>query len=96
MTRFFIPVERTALPTSDPKRWMMLDISCSGEIEARTLAQRQADAILPHEDVCVWAALTVLPSFDWLAAQRAGFDRTKAGQQRLNAARARADRLAVA
>ena len=92
---FYVPIERKALPQSDPKRWMILPVDCQGEIEARSIATRSAGAILQRDDFTVWAALTVLPDFGWLARLRTEYDRARAINRKVNGARANANVLAV-
>lgn len=71
---FFVPVERKALPATDPKRWMMLPVTAVGPFQAIRHAEVIAKAILPGGGFAVWAAVRDCPTFSYMQALRESRD----------------------
>lgn len=82
-TTFYVPVERTTIPNSDPKRWLFLVVEAVGPVEAILQATSIARSTMRLKGVTIWAAVRDCPTFEYMQELRESFgraSRNRAGQ----------------
>ena len=73
MTTFYIPVERKALPASDPLRWFMIEVDAPAASVALAEAEGQVSAMRLRNTV-IWAAVRDCPPFAHMQEMREAMD----------------------
>lgn len=70
MATFYVPIERKALPASDPKRWFFLAEEAPDPVTAIAQASTTARDVMRLKGVAVWAAVRDIPSFEHMQELR--------------------------
>lgn len=73
---YFVPVERVALPATDPKRWLILPVTAIGPFQALKQAEHAVDQMRLH-GVAIWAAVRDCPSFIEMQQLRESMDASR-------------------
>lgn len=73
---YFVPVERTALPAADPKRWLILPVEAIGPFNAIRQAERIVSD-LHLKGAAIWAAVRDCPTFASMQALREDMDASR-------------------
>lgn len=82
MATFYVPVERKALPASDPMRWFILTMDTPDPVTAMTEASRQVRDVMRLKGATIWAAVRDIPTFAHMQELRESMGRaSKRGQR---------------
>lgn len=66
----YVPVERKALPASDPLRWFIVEVETADPVAAMTEASRQVREDMRLKGATIWAAVRDIPSFAYMQMLR--------------------------
>lgn len=80
MPMFNVPVERRNLPSTNPLRWLILTVEASGPVEAIRKATHIARVEMRIAGATIWAAVSDIPSFEYMQELRDEMDAIKAGR----------------
>jgi len=73
MTTFYVPVERKALPATDPLRWFILEVEASCPATAQVSASRIVLETMHLRGAVIWAAVRDIPPFAHMQELRYSF-----------------------
>lgn len=73
MATFYVPVERKALPASDPMRWFFLEVEATCPAIAQVSASRIVLETMRLRGAVIWAAVRDCPSFEYMQQLRYAF-----------------------
>lgn len=80
MTTYYIPIERKALPASDPLRWFILPIDAADPILAMDQASTTVREDMRLKNVAIWAAVRDCPSMGYMQEVRESMDACRYGR----------------
>lgn len=82
MASYFVPVERKALPASDPMRWFIVEVETTDPVTAMMEASRQVRDVMRLKGATIWAAVRDIPSFSYMQELRESMGKaSKRGQR---------------
>lgn len=82
MATFYVPVERKALPASNPHRWFILEMDTPDPVTAMAEASRQVRDVMRLKGATIWAAVRDIPSFSYMQELRESMGKaSKRGQR---------------
>lgn len=82
MASYFVPVERKALPASDPMRWFIVEVETTDPATAMMEASRQVRDVMRLKGATIWAAVRDIPSFSYMQELRESMGKTSKRGQR--------------
>lgn len=82
MASYFVPVERKALPATNPLRWFIIEVETTDPVTAMTEASRQVRDVMQLKGATIWAAVRDIPSFGYMQELRESMGRASRRGQR--------------